>query len=86
MNLLAFTPLYDPLTALYPGMSQYWMWLVVPLVLVISIVYKCTRIEKLSEWPRTSVVMATETIIMMVIAAMLLAATYWLYVRIPWNH
>jgi len=86
VNLLAFIPLYDPLTALFPGMSDHWLWLLIPLVVVISVVYKGTRIEKLASLPRDAAVMAAQTIIIMGIAALLLALGCWLYLRIPWNH
>jgi hypothetical protein len=81
-QMLAFTPLYDPLPALYPGMSDHWIWLVIPLVLAISIVYKTTRLEKLADLPREAAVMTAQMLIVMVVAAALLSGGYWAYLRV----
>jgi hypothetical protein len=80
--MLAFTPLLDPLPSLYPGMSDQWLWLVIPLVIAISIVYKCTRIESLRALPREAAIMSVQIVVVMVLAAVLLAAGYWGYLRI----
>jgi hypothetical protein len=88
MHLLAFTPLYDPLTAIFPGLSDYWLALVVPLVIAISLVYKCTRIEHLADLPKEAAVMSAQIIVVMLFAALILAMGYWGYVRIsnPLGH
>ncbi len=83
LPLLAFTLFYDPVTALYPNMDEYWLWLVVPLVIAVSLVYKCTRISSLRDLPRDIAIMSTQILIVMVIGAGLLAAGYWAYIRIP---
>jgi hypothetical protein len=82
MNLLAFTPLYDSLPALYPGMSDHWIWFVIPLVVAISVVYKATRLEKLRDLPREATVMTAQMLIVMVVAAAILTGGYWAYLRI----
>ena len=82
MHLLAFTPLYDPLTALFPGLSDFWLMLVLPLVVAISVVYKCTRIERLADLPKEAAVMSVQIIVVMLFAALILAMGYWGYVRI----
>jgi hypothetical protein len=79
---LAFVPLYDPLFAVFPGMSEQWLWLVIPLVVVISLVYKCTRVQSLGTLPRDAAIMCLEIIVVMVLAAVVLAAGYWGYLRI----
>ncbi len=88
MNLLAFTPLYDPLSGLYPGMSNYWLWLVLPLVVAVSIVYKCTRIPNVRDLPKAAALMSFQIIVVMAFAAFILAAGYWAYIRlvIPFVH
>jgi hypothetical protein len=83
MTILAFTPLYDPLTAVVPQLSDYWLWLVVPLVLAIGIVYKGTRIASVRQLPKDVTIMSVQVMIVMVVAATLLAAGYWAYIRIP---
>jgi hypothetical protein len=82
LNLLAFTPLYDPLPALYPQMSDYWLWCVIPLVLAISIVYKATRLENLRNLPREATIMTAQMLIVMVVAAVIVTGGYWAYLRI----
>ena len=81
MNVLGFVPLYDPLSALFPGMSDQWLWLVVPLVVVICVVYKCTRIEKLKNLPRDAAIMSAQIMVVMGVAAVVLYFGYWTYVR-----
>ena len=78
--LLAFLPLYDPLYALYPGMSDYWLWLVIPLAVAISVVYKGTRVDKLASLPKEAAIMCTQMLVAMTLAATLLALGYWGYV------
>jgi len=81
-NLLAFTPLYDPLPALYPGMSDQWLWMVLPLVVAISVVYKTTRLEHLKSLPRDAAIMSAQMLLVMAFAAVLLACGYWAYLRV----
>ena len=59
---IAFTPLWDPLFALYPGMSEQWLWLAIPLVVVISLVYKCTRVTELRTLPREAAIMSAQVV------------------------
>lgn len=81
-HTLAFVPLLDPLTALFPGMSDYWLVLVVPLVLVICVVYKGTRIEDLAKLPRTAVVMSAQILVVMAAAAVALDLIFLALTRI----
>jgi hypothetical protein len=82
MTLLAFTPFFDPLPALYPTWDEYWLWLVVPLVLAISIIYKGTRIERLRRLPWEACVMSVQILVLMVVASVILSATYWAAIRV----
>lgn len=82
ISLLAFTPFYDPLPALFPGMSDYWLWLVVPLVVAVSVVYKCTRLEDLRKLPQQAGIMSLQVLVVMVLCALLLALFYTTYIRI----
>jgi hypothetical protein len=83
MNLpaLAFVPLFDPLFALFPGMGNYWLWLVIPLVVVISVVYKGTRVESLKALPKDAVVMSAQLMLVMACAGVVLACGYWVYLH-----
>ncbi len=81
MNILAFMPLYDPLPALFPGMSEQWLWLVIPLAVAISVVYKCTRVPDLKTLPRDAARMSLELIVVMAFAGFVLAAGYWVYIH-----
>jgi hypothetical protein len=79
--MLAFVPLYDPLYALYPGLASYWLWLVIPLVVVISVVYKGTRVESLGALPRAVARMTVELIAVMAFAGLVLALGHWAYLQ-----
>jgi hypothetical protein len=81
MILLAFAPLYDPLYALHPRMGEYWLWLAIPLVLIISVVYKGTRVDSLKALPREAGIMVGQLIIVMGVAAFVLACGYWTYLH-----
>ena len=80
-NLLAFTPLYDPLFALYPRMSDNWLWLAIPLVMAISIVYKGTRVQSLTTLPKDAAIMCAQIVVVMAFAAVVLAGGYWMYLK-----
>ena len=81
MNMLAFVPLYDPLPALYPGMSEQWLWLVIPLVVAISVVYKCTRVLSVKTLAREAIVMSVQLIGVMIFAGFVLGFGYWAYLK-----
>ena len=82
MTLLAFTPLYDPITSIYTGIDDYWLWLVIPLVIAIAIVYKGTRIEKLKQLPLAVGILSFEIILGMAFAALALGVFYHVAVRL----
>ena len=80
-EVLAFTPLYHSLTALFPHMSDHWLWLVLPLVVAISVVYKATRVTTLKNLPKESGIMSVQILLVMGFAAVVLGCGYWAYVK-----
>jgi hypothetical protein len=80
-HLLAFTPLIDPLPALYPGLDDYWLWFVIPLVIAISIVYKGTRVATIRRLPAEAGLMAAQILILMVVASIALYALTFFWLR-----
>ena len=80
--MLGFSPLFDPLPALYPWMSDYWLVLVIPLVIAISVVYKGTRVEPLQRLPMQVLLMTTQILVLMVVAAIALDGLYWIWLRV----
>ena len=76
MSMLGFTPLIDPLTALFPGMDNYWLLLVVPLVIGICIVYKGTRIRDVRDLPKAATIMSVQVLLVMTVAAFVVYGVY----------
>ena len=66
---LAFKLFYQPLP-----LDSYWLPLLLPLVLAISVVYKAIKLEDLRRLPRQAVLLSAQIITFMVLAA----ATLWL--------
>lgn len=60
--MLAWRPFLDPM-----DLHAYWWAFLIPLSLLISVVYKAVRVERMSDWPRATVVMTAQ-----IIAAMIL--------------
>lgn len=60
--MLAWRPFLDPM-----DLHAYWWAFLVPLALLISVVYKAVRVERMADWPRATVVMTAQ-----IIAAMIL--------------
>ena len=81
-HLLAFTPLIDPLPALYPGLDDYWLWFVIPLVIAISIVYKGTRVATVSRLPKEAATLSAQILISMVLASIALYALTYFWLRV----
>lgn len=63
-------------------MDDYWLWLVVPLVLAISVVYKGTRVDRLNKLPREAAVMSAQILLLMIVGAVVLGSAYWAAVRV----
>ena len=81
IHLLAFTPLIDPLPALYPGLDDYWLWFVIPLVIAITLVYKGTRVANIRRLPAEAAILATQILVSMVVASVALYALTYLWLR-----
>lgn len=63
-TLLGYTPFLDPLP-----IDRYWMWLIVPLVVLVSLTYKTLKVTELSQLPRQAGLMALQVLAFMVCAA-----------------
>ena len=81
MTILAFTPLLDPITALAPDLDRYWLVLVIPLVVAISVVYKGTRVSELAHLPRAAGKMILQVLIVMTAAALAIQALAFVMTR-----
>ena len=64
---LGFRPFLDPLP-----MDRYWMLLLLPLVIGISVVYKTIKVDRLEKLPREASVLAAQIVAFMVMAAVAL--------------
>lgn len=65
----AWRPLLDPLPV-----DTYWLWLMLPMVAAIAVVYKALKVSELSEIPSQALVLAAQLVFLMVVAG----ATLWL--------
>ena len=61
---LGFRPFLDPLP-----IDLYWMILLIPMVLAISVVYKTIKTDRLGKIPRESAVLAAQIVAFMIMAA-----------------
>ena len=66
---LAWRPFFEPLP-----LDTYWMLLLPPLVLAISVVYKAIKLDDLSQLPRQALFLTGQIIAFMILAA----AALWL--------
>jgi len=64
--LLAYRPFLDPLPI---GNSAGWVWLLVPLVILVSVAYKTIKLNDLRELPKKSAILAAQILIFMGFAA-----------------
>jgi len=62
--ILAYRPFLEPLP-----IDDYWVWLVIPLVLAICIVYKTIKDDDLRKLPRQAASLTAQVLIFMVLAA-----------------
>lgn len=67
--LLAYRPFLDP-----APIDRYWLWFLPPLILVIALVYRTIKTEKLAGLPRRAAYLAFQISVFMVLAA----AALWL--------
>ena len=66
---LAYTPFLDPL----PWDSQVlWLLMLLPLVVVVSVVYKTIKLPDLKELPRQAGMLTVQIVVFMVLAACVL--------------
>ena len=74
--MLAYRPFIDSLEPVFPDAYKYWLWLLVPLVVAISIVYKCMKVRTLRRLPWEASKMSLQIIVAMALAA---AALYYMH-------
>ncbi|HUO08840.1 MAG TPA: hypothetical protein VM008_11105 [Phycisphaerae bacterium] len=82
ISTLAYTIFFDAITSLFPNMDEYWLLLVIPLVVAITLVYKGTRMKELRTLPRDATIMSVQILVLMVFAAAALGGLYWIAVRV----
>ena len=70
---LGFKPFFQPLP-----IDAYWMLLLLPMVIVISVVYKTIKTDDLRKIPREASVLAAQIVAFMVMAA----AALWMLTEI----
>lgn len=73
ISLLAWRPFLDPLP-----LDTWWLVMLLPLIVVVSIVYKTIKLADLKELPRQSLHLSLQIIIFMVLAA----AALWLLTEV----
>lgn len=64
---LAYWPMRDPIPV-----DRFWLLLLLPLVLAISVVYKTIKIDDLSKLPRQAATLAVQIVAFMILAAAVL--------------
>ena len=70
MNLwLAYIPFLDPLP-----IDPFWLLLMIPLVVLVSAIYKTIRVDDLATLPREAMWMSIQIIAFMIVAAMVVWA------------
>jgi len=67
-SFVIFTPAYRPFLEPLP-IDDYWMWLVIPLVVAICIVYKTIKDDDLRKLPRQAASLSVQVLIFMALAA-----------------
>ncbi|MFI4861050.1 MAG: hypothetical protein ACIAXF_10255 [Phycisphaerales bacterium JB063] len=77
-NLAHPPPAYRPFLEPAP-IDRYWLWLLPPLVLAVSIVYRTIKSHDLSEVPRRAAYLSFQVAVFMVAAAVLLWITLRLF-------
>ena len=64
MITLAYRLFLDPLP-----ISPHWLWLMPPLVLAVSVVYKTLKVESLADAPKESIKLAAQIAAVLTITA-----------------
>jgi hypothetical protein len=70
MHVLAWTPFLDPIPI---WSNAIWPWLLVPLTIVVSLVYKSIKCRTMRQVPREAAAIAVWIVIGMAVAALVLA-------------
>ncbi len=66
---LAYVPFVSPLETAIPHMTRYWLWLMLPLVAVISVVYKGTKVQEVRELPLAATALAVQILFFLAVIA-----------------
>lgn len=61
-NLSAWIPFVEP----FPAMGAWWPFLLIPLAIGISMIYKALRVSNLNIYPREVAIMTTQIIVAMI--------------------
>lgn len=72
--LLAYRPFLEPLP-----IDAAWLWLCVPLVLGVAIVYKTIKLPTLEKLPQESALLATQVLLFMALGAGFLSLMTYLF-------
>lgn len=75
-GLLAYTPLVTPLPV-----WDYWAWLIIPLCVAVSVVYKTIKCRYVWQIPREALFITVWILLSMAGVAIGLQVVYWLMVR-----
>ncbi len=70
--VLAYRPFLEPLP-----IEPAWLWLCVPLVLGVAVVYKTIKLPTLEKLPQQSLLLATQVLLFMAAGAGLLSLLTW---------
>ncbi len=69
MILAAYRPFIDSIQAIAPDITAYWLWLLLPLVVAIALVYKTTKVHSMRELPWAAAKMSLQIVLYMALAA-----------------
>lgn len=81
-SLLAYKPFVDSVQAIWPNLHAYWLFLAVPLVVGISVVYKTTKVRNLKALPRQAALMSLQILVAMILTAIGLFFLHYYWIRI----
>lgn len=65
--VMAVLPFLKPLP-----LESYWLWLLIPLTVLIAVVYKTIKLEDLRDLPRQAAVLSVQVLLFMAVTAALL--------------
>ena len=77
MQLLTLAQMYRPFVDPLP-IHSYWYWLLLPLTLLFSVVYKAVKCEKISDVPKQTVHITFLILVGMAGAAAVLTLIVWI--------